>query len=244
MCGDGVVAADLRAGGSELRHRLTIGPVWHRQREQPLHRRPVVVGKVGVAFAWGDGAGADEGEGRERGGMVEHGDLGDHPADADPREVRGPAAERVDEGRRVGGEVAQRVGGGTRVRRRRFAAVTQVVARHMAPADGEALAQRVGPGQHGRPAREQDERGVVLPEGLDAQRDSIGFDGGHRSPHGDGRRGLVSGWTGPPLRFHRVAATSMPACRGSHQEWMRRRRFGWRSLWAVNEPGGFHGSNS
>jgi hypothetical protein len=47
--------------------------------------------------------------------MVERGDLGDHPADADPGEVRGLAAERVDKGRRVGGEVAQGVGGRLRV---------------------------------------------------------------------------------------------------------------------------------
>jgi hypothetical protein len=31
--------------------------------------------------------------------MVERGHLGDHPADADPREVRGPAAEHIDKGR-------------------------------------------------------------------------------------------------------------------------------------------------
>ncbi|MFF9645003.1 alpha/beta hydrolase [Kitasatospora aureofaciens] len=39
------------------------------------------------------------------------GHLGDHPANADPRQVRGPPAERLGEGRRVGGEVAQGVGG-------------------------------------------------------------------------------------------------------------------------------------
>jgi hypothetical protein len=55
--------------------------------------------------------------------MVERGDLGDHAADADPSQVRGLAAERVDEDRRVGGEVAQGVGGRDRVRRRRLAAV-------------------------------------------------------------------------------------------------------------------------
>ncbi len=61
--------------------------------------------------------------------MVERGHLGDHPADADPREVRGPAAERMGEGRGVGGEVAQGVGGRLQVRRRGLAAVAQVVAR-------------------------------------------------------------------------------------------------------------------
>jgi hypothetical protein len=56
--------------------------------------------------------------------MVERGDLGDHPADADPREVRGPAAERVGKGCRVGGEVAQGVG-----RRLRSAVVASPLSR-------------------------------------------------------------------------------------------------------------------
>jgi hypothetical protein len=43
--------------------------------------------------------------------MVERGHLGDDPADADPRQVRRPAAEPDGQGRRVGGQVAQRVGG-------------------------------------------------------------------------------------------------------------------------------------
>jgi hypothetical protein len=50
-------------------------------------------------------------ERRERARMLENGHLGDHPADADPREMRGPPAERVSEGRRVGGEATQGVGG-------------------------------------------------------------------------------------------------------------------------------------
>src|SRR5664280_2105560 len=112
--------------------------------------------------------------------MVERGHLSDHPADADPRQVRGPAAERVGKGRRVGGEVAQGVGGHLRVRRRRLAAIAQVVAHHAAPADGEALAERVGPGEHRRPARKEDERCLIIAEGLDAQGDLIGVDGGHR----------------------------------------------------------------
>ena len=84
-------------------------------------------------------------------------------------------------GGRVGGEVAQGVGGRLRVRRRRLAAIAQVVAHHAAPAGGEALAERVGPGEHRRPAREQDERCVLVTEGLDAQGDPIDVDGGHRN---------------------------------------------------------------
>ena len=112
--------------------------------------------------------------------MVERGHLGDHPTDADPREVCGPAAECVGKGRGVGGEITQGVGGRLRVRRRRLAAVAQVVAHDAAPGGGEALAERVGPGEHRRPARQQDERCVVVTEGLDAQGDPIGVDGGHR----------------------------------------------------------------
>jgi hypothetical protein len=178
--GDGVVAEDLRAGGAERRHRRAVGPVGHRHRGQPAHRRRVVVGEVGVGRAGRDRAGAGQGERRERARVVERGHLGHHPPDADPREVRGPAAERAGEGRRVGGEVAQGVGGRRRVRRRRRAAVAQVVAHHAAPPGGEARTERVGPGEHRRPAREQDERGAVGPEGLDAQGDPIGGDGGHR----------------------------------------------------------------
>jgi hypothetical protein len=95
--------------------------------------------------------------------------------------MRGTAAERVDEGGRVGGEVAQGVGRRLRVRRRRLAAVAQVVAHHPAAAGGQTLAERVRPGEHRGPAREQDERCVLGTEGLHAQGDLIGLDGGHRS---------------------------------------------------------------
>ena len=178
--GDGVVAEDLRAGGGELRHRLAVGPVGHRMREQPAHRRLVMVGEVIVGRPGRDRAGAGQGERRERARMIERGHLGDHPADADPREVRGPATEHVGKGRRVGGEVAQGVGGRLRVRRRRLAAVAQVVAHHAAPAGGEAFAESVGPGEHRRPARQQDEWCVVVTERIDAQGDPVGVDGGHR----------------------------------------------------------------
>ncbi len=111
--------------------------------------------------------------------MVERGHLGDIPPTPIPARCAGPPP-RVGKGRRVGGEVAQGVGGRLRVRRRRLAAVAQVVAHHAAPAGGEALAERVGPGEHRRPAREQDEWCVVVTEGLDAQGDLIGVDGSHR----------------------------------------------------------------
>ena len=59
--GDGVVAEDLRAGGGELRHRLVVGPVGHRMREQPAHRRLVMVGKVVVGPAGRDPRGCRPG---------------------------------------------------------------------------------------------------------------------------------------------------------------------------------------
>lgn len=54
--------------------------------------------------------------------MVEYGELGDHPAHADPREVRRPPAERPGKVRRVGGEIPQGVGGRLRDRGRRLPA--------------------------------------------------------------------------------------------------------------------------
>ena len=60
--GDGVVAKDLCAGGGELRHRLAVAPVGHRMREQPAHRRLVMVGEVIVGRAGRDRAGAGQGE--------------------------------------------------------------------------------------------------------------------------------------------------------------------------------------
>jgi hypothetical protein len=70
-----------------------------------------MVGEVIVGRAGRDRAGAGEGKRRERARMVECGYLGDHSCDADPRQVRWPAAERVGKGGGVGGEVAQGVGG-------------------------------------------------------------------------------------------------------------------------------------
>jgi hypothetical protein len=43
--------------------------------------------------------------------VVERGDLGDHPADADPRQVRRPVVESAGERRGVAREIAQRVRG-------------------------------------------------------------------------------------------------------------------------------------
>src|SRR5262249_38614981 len=71
--GGGVGAGELRAGGGDRRHRLAVGPVGHRPREQPAPRRRVVVGEVIVGRAGRDRAGAGQGERRERARMVERG---------------------------------------------------------------------------------------------------------------------------------------------------------------------------
>ena len=66
-------------------------------------------GRSLVDPARSDGPRSGEGERRERVRVVERGDLGDHPADADARQVRRPVVEFAGERRGVGGEIAQRV---------------------------------------------------------------------------------------------------------------------------------------
>ena len=129
-----------------------------------------MVGQVVVDPARGDGARPGEGESGEGVRVVERGDLGDHPADADARQVGGPVVELVGERRGVGREVAQRVRRSLGIAGGRGAAIAQVVAHDVASAAGERLAQRVGPGEHRRPAREQDERGRGVAEVLDPER--------------------------------------------------------------------------
>jgi hypothetical protein len=187
-------------------HCVAVGPVGHRSGEEAFHRRLIVVGEVGVGLARRDRSGSDQRERRERAGMVERRDLGDHAADADPRQVRRRATQPIGQGCCVGGEVAQGVGGRVRVRGRRSAAVAQVVAHHAPPAGGEALAEGVGPGQHRGPAGEQGQWCVVVAEGLDAQGDLVGVDGGRRHGHGsslvgDGSTSVVdhSDRSAPPI---------------------------------------------
>jgi hypothetical protein len=61
-----------------------------------------MIRQVVVESAWSDGPRSGEGERRERVRMIEGGDLGDHPADADAREVRRPFVELAGEGSGVG----------------------------------------------------------------------------------------------------------------------------------------------
>jgi hypothetical protein len=173
-CRGGVVAEDLRARGGVLRHGGAVGPVGRREREPPAHRRRVVVGQVVVDRARCDGPGSGEGEGGERVRVVECGDLGDHPADADARQVRGPVVESAGERGGIGGEIPQRVPRRLGVDGRRRAGVAQVVAHDVTSAASERLAERVGPGEHGRAAREQHEGRCRIAEVLDPERDTAG----------------------------------------------------------------------
>jgi len=113
--------------------------------------------------------------------VVERGDLGDHPADADARQVRRPVVEFAGERRGVGGEIAQRVRRSLGIDGGRRTAVAQVVTHDVAPAAGERLAERVGPGEHGRAAREQNERRRRVAEVLDPERDAVGLDRRHEA---------------------------------------------------------------
>jgi len=178
-CGDRVITADLRASSGEVGNRVAVGPVGHGDREQAAHRRLVMVWEVSVRLARRHWARAGQGERRERGRMVESGDLGDHPTDAGAGEVRWPAAERIDKGGGVGGEVPKCVRGFLRVCRCRLAAVAQVVANDPPPTGGESHAQRIRPRLHRRPAREQHEWSGFVAEGLNAERDTVGVDGRH-----------------------------------------------------------------
>jgi len=105
--------------------------------------------------------------------VIERGDLGDHPADADARQMRRPVIEFAGERRGVGCEITQRVCRSLRIDGRRRAAVAQVVPHDVTPAAGERLAERVGPGEHGRAAREQNERRRCVAEVLDPERDAV-----------------------------------------------------------------------
>ena len=61
-----------------------------------------MVRQVVVDRAWSDRPRSGEGERRERVRVVERGDLSDHPADADPRQVRRPVVELTGECRGIG----------------------------------------------------------------------------------------------------------------------------------------------
>jgi hypothetical protein len=106
---------------------------------------------------------SDEGDRQERVRVVERGDLGDHPADADARQVCRPVVEVPGQRRGVGCKIAQ------------------VAPHDVAPAARERLAERVGPREHGRAAREQNERRRRGAEVLDPEHDAVRLDRRHHA---------------------------------------------------------------
>ena len=132
-----------------------------------------MVGQVVVDPARCDGPRPDERERRERARMIESGDLGHHAADPDARQVCRPVVESAGEGGGVGGEFAQRVRRRLGIDGRRRAGVAQVVAHDVTSAASEGLAQRVGPGQHRRAARQQHERRCRIAEVLHPEPDAL-----------------------------------------------------------------------
>ena len=140
-----------------------------------------MVRQVVVDRARSDGPRSDEGERRERVRVVERGDLGDHPADADARQVRRPVVELAGERRGVGCKIAQRVRRSLGIDGGRRTGIAQVVPHDVAPAARERLAERVGPGEHGRAAREQNERRRRVAEVLDPERDAVRLDRRHHA---------------------------------------------------------------
>jgi len=131
--------------------------------------------QVVVDGAWCDGSRPDKRERRERLRVVERGDLGDHPADPDPRQVRRPVVKPASQCRGIGCEITQCVSRSRGIDGGRRTAVAEVVPHDVTPAAGECLAQCVGPGEHGRSAHEQDERCRRITDVPDAERDAVRF---------------------------------------------------------------------
>jgi hypothetical protein len=130
---------------------------------------------------WSDGPRPCEAERRERVRMIKRGDLGDHPVDADARQVRLSVIELTGERRGVRGKISERVCGSLGIDGGRRARVTQVVSHDVAPAPRERHTERVGPGEHGRGAHEQNQRRRRGAEVLDPERDAVRLDRCHHA---------------------------------------------------------------
>jgi hypothetical protein len=135
-----------------------------------------MVRQVIVDLAGSDGAGSDQGECRERLGVVEGGDLGNHPADADAGQVRRAVVELTGERCGVGPQVAQGVRRRLGVDSGRRTSIAQVVPHDVAPAARQLLAELVGPGEQGRAAGEQHQPIPGIAEVLDPERDAVRLD--------------------------------------------------------------------
>ena len=140
-----------------------------------------MVGQVVVDRARGDRPRSGEGERRERLRVVERSNLGDHPADADARQVCRPVVEFAGECRGVGGKIAQCVRRRLGINGDRRTGIAQVIPHDVTPAAREGLAERVRPREHGRATRAKNERRRRVAEVLDAERDAVRLDRRHHT---------------------------------------------------------------
>jgi len=140
-----------------------------------------MVRQVVVDRARGDGSRSGEGQSQERLRVVERGNLGDHPADADARQVCRPVVEFAGECRGIGGKIAQGVRRRHGIDSDRRTGIAQVIPHDVTTAAREGLAERVGPREHGRAARAKNERRRRVAEVLDAERDAVRLDRRHHT---------------------------------------------------------------
>ena len=178
---NGMTTSGMWVRASPLGYRVPVGPVGHRTREQLAHRRGVMVRQVVVDRAGGNRSRCGEGQSRERLRVVERGNLSDHPADTDAGQVRRPVVEFAGECCGVGGEIAQCVRRRLGINSDRRPGVAEVVPHDVTPAARQGLAKGVGPREHGRATRAQNERRRRVTEVLNAEGDAVRLDRGHHA---------------------------------------------------------------
>jgi hypothetical protein len=120
-----------------------------------------MAGQVAVDWARGHRPRSGEGERRERLRVVERGNLGDHPADADARQVRRPVIQLAGQCRSVGCKITQRVRRRLGIDGDRRTAIAQVIAHYV--------------------TRAQNQRRRRVTEVRDAKRDAVRLDCCHHT---------------------------------------------------------------
>jgi len=96
--------------------------------------------------------------------------------------VRRPVIELAGECRSVGCKITQRVRRRLGIDGDRRTGIAQVIAHDVTPAARERLAERIGPREHGRATRAQNERRRRVAEVRDAKRDAVRLDCRHPHP--------------------------------------------------------------
>jgi hypothetical protein len=170
-----------------------------------------MVRQVVVDRAWSHGPRPSEGERRERVRVVERGDLGDHPADADACQVRRSVVELAGQRRSVGCKIAQRVRRSLWIDGGRRAGIAQVVPHDVSPGTGECRAERVGPREHGRTTRKEDERSRRVAEVLDPEHDAVHLDRRHHA--------FAVAMTPPDVRVQRTVRHMSTSRAASPKSW-------------------------